>query len=252
MIYDNVDVDANIIFGALIDDKITNGEVSTYSHQHLAVRRIWHTTNPSPRRSNLLPRAPSSRRVLTVLIFSFTCCSPQVSITVLATGFATDFFSTSSITSTAVDAASTDSSTSNSDATTSTSTAVADRDGSSSSAARGGAQRTGKFTPRGNAMPTTTTNWRADAVAARERLPGARNMGKTAPTSGNTNSNTNKFINAAESTAESGEDFASYRNRMVNNNANSGNNRFKSSAAVESKPMGVFGRIGRWIKRIFS
>lgn len=27
MIYDNVDPDANIIFGALVDDKIDNGEV---------------------------------------------------------------------------------------------------------------------------------------------------------------------------------------------------------------------------------
>ena len=27
VIYDNVDEDANIIFGALVDDKITNGEV---------------------------------------------------------------------------------------------------------------------------------------------------------------------------------------------------------------------------------
>jgi hypothetical protein len=27
VIYDNVDVDANIIFGAQVDDKITNGEV---------------------------------------------------------------------------------------------------------------------------------------------------------------------------------------------------------------------------------
>lgn len=34
VIYDNVDVDANIIFGALIDDKITNGEV------RLSI--IWH------------------------------------------------------------------------------------------------------------------------------------------------------------------------------------------------------------------
>lgn len=30
VIYENVDPDANIIFGALVDDKITNGEVGVY------------------------------------------------------------------------------------------------------------------------------------------------------------------------------------------------------------------------------
>lgn len=32
VIYDNVDIDANIIFGALVDDRITNGEVITYNY----------------------------------------------------------------------------------------------------------------------------------------------------------------------------------------------------------------------------
>jgi hypothetical protein len=46
VIYDNVDVDANIIFGALVDDKITNGEVSInykfplfYAHERRTVRQ---------------------------------------------------------------------------------------------------------------------------------------------------------------------------------------------------------------------
>lgn len=33
VIYENVDPDANIIFGALVDDKITNGEVRPFSLQ---------------------------------------------------------------------------------------------------------------------------------------------------------------------------------------------------------------------------
>lgn len=62
VIYENVDPDANIIFGALVDDKITNGEVGTFSLQ---------LSNP----------------------LTHVGVVAQVSITVLATGFGTDFYS---------------------------------------------------------------------------------------------------------------------------------------------------------------
>lgn len=115
-------------------------------------------------------------------------------------------------------------------------------------------------------------SWRQDAVAARERLP-ARAMGKTAPTGGNSNAHSavntnsnggNKRFTDASAVAEAGgdegsvEDFASYRNRMLsgninNNNFNSNNNRFLDPRKAQSaKPVGVIGRLGRWIKRLFS
>jgi len=69
VIYDNVDIDANIIFGALVDDRVTNGEVISYFDRCMC---------PSDEPSISIP-----------LSFITTM---QVSITVLATGFATDFF----------------------------------------------------------------------------------------------------------------------------------------------------------------
>eukprot|EP01032_Pedospumella_encystans_P016070 gene16070-18351_t len=178
VIYDNVDEDANIIFGALVDDKITNGEVA---------------------------------------------------ITVLATGFATDFF-------------------------------AADKEQYLANSAANGEKESGEATAslKTNKRPSLTEKatsrvsaaslaatanananaWRQDAMAARERLNPQKSTRTRKPSSG-----------TPEDRPIDGDDLYSDSTAPMGGIARG---RLISAKKLSTqKSAGVFGRIGSWFKSFF-
>jgi hypothetical protein len=165
-----------------------------------------------------------------------------VSITVLATGFATDFYSSAQQSDVS---------------TTSSSASGSDNDVESETDSRGAGSRSSKPAGRTTGVtnlsernvrnaPPNPNSWRQDAVNARERLPG-RNMGKVPSSAGRSSAGS-----AGSASKTSDSLFGATERGAVG----ASENRFTSVNRAQFQPkvkkVGIIGRVGGWFKRLFT
>jgi hypothetical protein len=165
---------------------------------------------------------------------------------VLATGFATDFYSS---------AQQSDVSTTSSPTSGSGDEADADADsrGAGSRVVKPGARPAGVTNLSEKNVrnaPPNPNSWRQDAVAARERLP-SRNMGKV-PSPAGRGSAGSAAAGAGDSLFGAADKGGAGESRFASGSRAAVGTVNRAQFQPRGKKVGIIGRVGGWFKRLFS